>query len=92
MEKKLVPYSLYIPADLHRKLKKAAKQRMASQLVRDGIQVILDGNDQFKSGYNKAIRDAAKVVYSCPEAQMVAVKGKDIGAFLKEQIELLEMK
>jgi hypothetical protein len=29
------------------------------------------------------------VVYECPEAQLVAVKGKDIGVYLKEQIELL---
>lgn len=92
MEKKLVPYSLYLPADLHRQLKKAAKQRKASQLVREGIQVVLDGGDHYKSGYNKAIKDAAKVVYDCPEAQMVAVKGRDVGALLKDQIEALELK
>ena len=57
MEKRLVPFSLYLPPDLHRKLKQAAKQRKASQLVRDGIKLILDGGDHYKSGYNQAIKD-----------------------------------
>ena len=92
MEKRLVPFSLYLPPDLHRKLKQAAKQRKASQLVRDGIKLILDGGDHYKSGYNKAIKDAAKVVYDCPEGQMVAVKGRDIGTLLRDQIEALEIK
>jgi len=47
--------------------------------------------DVYKSGYNKAIRDAAKVIYDCKEAQMVAVRGRDLGALLNEQInELLK--
>jgi hypothetical protein len=52
----------------------------------------LDGNDAFTSGYNKAIKDAAKVVYDSPEAQMIAVKGKDLGAILNDQIQALEIK
>ena len=35
--KKLVPYSVYLPLEMHVKLKKAAKQRKASQLIRDAI-------------------------------------------------------
>ncbi|NBQ25329.1 MAG: hypothetical protein EBU26_13925, partial [Verrucomicrobia bacterium] len=39
--------------------------------VRDAIAMLLDGStDQFTSGYNQGIRDAAKVVYDCKEAQM----------------------
>jgi predicted secreted protein len=49
--------------------------------------MILEGNDdRFAAGYNQGIRDAAKVVYDCKEAQMVAVRGKDIGAILADQI------
>lgn len=90
--KRLIPYSVYIPADLHIRLKKSAKHRQASSMVRDALQMFLDGNDAFRSGYNKGIKEAAKVVFECPEAQMVAVKGKDIGAYLCEQIQMLEMK
>ena len=90
--KKLIPYSVYLPIEQHEKLKIAAKDRKAAALVRDAITMILDGGDAYKSGYNKACRDAAKLVYDCPEAQMVAIKGKDLGAILTSQIEGLEMK
>jgi hypothetical protein len=76
----------------HKRLKALAKARQASALIRDAIVMMLDGNDLFKSGYNKGIRDAAKVVYDCKEAQMVAVHKRDVGVILTEQIQLLEMK
>ena len=84
--KNLIPYSVYLPRDYHDKIKLLAKQRKASALIRDAIMMLMDGNDTFKGGYNKALRDAAQVVYECPEAQMVAVKGRDVGAILADQI------
>ena len=90
--KKLIPYSVYLPQEHFLKLKEAAKGRKASVLIRDAIGMILDGGDAYTSGYNKACRDAVKVVYECPEAQMVAVKGRDIGDILAERREHLEIK
>lgn len=90
--KKLVPYSVYLPMDHYLKLKEAAKDRKASVLIRDAIGMILDGGDAYTSGYNKACRDAAKIVYDSPEAQMIAIKGQDLGSILTQQIEALEIK
>jgi bisphosphoglycerate-independent phosphoglycerate mutase (AlkP superfamily) len=90
--KKLVPYSVYLPQEHYLKLKEAAKDRKASVIIRDAIAMILDGGDAYKSGYNQAIREASKVVYDCPEAQMVAVKGRDIGDILSARINELEIK
>lgn len=90
--KKLTPYSVYLPEEMHKKLRALAKHRKASQMVRDAIQMIIEGNDAYNSGYNKALKDAAKLVYDCPEAQMVAVKGKDLGAILTDQIDSLRIK
>ena len=90
--KKLVPYSVYISQEHYQKLKAAAKDRKAAGIVRDAITMILDGGDAYNSGYNKAVRDAAQIVYDCPEAQMIAIKGKDLGSILTEQIEALEIK
>ena len=90
--KKLVPYSVYITQEHYLKLKEAAKGRKASVLIRDAITMILDGNDAYTSGYNKAVRDAAKIIYDSPEAQMIAIKGKDLGSILTDQIESLEIK
>lgn len=88
--KKLVPYSFYLPSDLHEKLKQVAKERRASSMIRDAIRMILDGNETYNSGYNNGIREAAQVVYECEEAQMVAVKGRDLGAILTDRIKALE--
>jgi len=87
--KKLVPYSVYLSPEHHKKLKAAAKTRKASSLIRDAIDMIVSNNDPYHAGYNKGITDAAQVVYECEEAQMVAVKGKDIGAILSDRIKEL---
>jgi len=92
MDKKMIPFSVYLPAEYHERMKQAAQGRRASALVRDAITMIMDGDDAFKAGYNKAVRDASKVVYDCKEAQMVAVNKRDLGAILTELIEKLEMK
>lgn len=90
--KKLVPYSVYLPLDLYKQLKEAAKDRKASVLIREAIGMILSGKNLFDSGYNRGLADAAKVVYDCEEAQMIAIKGKDLGSILAEKIDLLEIK
>ena len=92
MEKKLIPYSVYLPIEHHLKLKEFAKDRKASELIRDSIGMLVDGKDVFTTGYNKAIKDAAKVIYDCEEAQMIAIKGVDLGYILSEKIQELEKK
>ena len=89
---KLVPYSVYVPQEYYLKLKAAAKERKASSLIRDAIMMICDNQDTYTLGYNKGIADAAKVVYDCEEAQMVAIKGKDLGSILAEKIDMLVTK
>jgi hypothetical protein len=90
VERKLRPYSVYISEQHYQQLRKAAKNREAASIVRTAIEMILDGKDQFTAGYNKGLEDAAKVIFDCPEAQMVAVRGKDIGLYLSEQIQELK--
>ena len=90
--KNLIPYSVYLPEHLFLKLKGLAKDRKASVLIRDAISMIIDGNDAYTSGYNKAVKDAGNVIYECPEAQMIAIKVKDLGAILTERIDALEIK
>jgi hypothetical protein len=93
MEKiKKVPYSVYLPPDLHAKLTAIAQKRKASEMVRNAITMIIEGNEAYISGYNKAIKDAAQLVYDCEEAQMVAITGKDLGSILTHRFEGLEMK
>lgn len=91
-KQKLIPYSVYLPEDYHRKLKEVAKSRKASAMIRDAIVMILDGDNAYNAGYNKGIRDAAHIVYECKEAQMVAIQGRDLGATLTERIKQLELR
>jgi hypothetical protein len=90
--RKLIPYSVFLRAEQHAKIKTFAKTRKASELIRDAVDMMLSGTDLYSSGYNKAIKDAAKIIYECEEAQMIAVKGKDLGAILAEKIDTLEIK
>lgn len=92
MERKLVPYSVYLPVDLFNQIKDLAKERKASVLIRDAIAMMVGGHDLYNSGYNKGLADAAKIIYECEEAQMIAIKGKDLGAILAEKIDTLEIK
>ena len=90
--RKLIPYSVFLPADQHAQIKAIAKTRKASELIRDAVGMMLDGTDLYNSGYNKGLSDAAKVIYDCEEAQMIAIKGKDLGSILAEKIDTLEIK
>lgn len=90
MEKKLVPYSIYLPADYIEKLKVMAKERQASSRIRDAIGMMLDGNnDQFEAGYKKGIKDAIAVIDKNKECEMIAVKGRILNDILIDQLKAL---
>ena len=91
-EKKLIPYSVYLPQKYHDKIKELAKERKASSMIRDAICMILDNGDAYKSGYNQAIRDAIKVIDNNKECEIIHIKGKYLNDILIDQIMLLESK
>ncbi len=88
--KNLVPYSVYLPVEYHEKIKELAKERKASSTVRDAICMILDGDDSYKAGYNKAIKDAVKVVKACKEIEIIAIRGRYLDQLLADQLQQLE--
>ena len=90
MEKKLIPYNLYLYSEHVDKLKKLAGKRKASSMVRDAVSMMLDGSDQYSSGYNRALKDAVSVVDSCKEIEHIAVRGKYLSDVLAEQINAME--
>lgn len=87
--KNLIPYSVYLPVEYHNKIKELAKERKASSTVRDAICMILDGNDNYKAGYTKAINDSVRVIRACKDIKIIAIRGKYLDNFLAEQIEQL---
>ena len=85
-EKKLVPYSVYLPVEYYNKIRKLAKERKASSTVRDAIMMAIDGGDTFASGYNQGLRDSVRVIDANKEIDMISIKGKNLGDLLADQI------
>lgn len=90
--KKLIPYSVYLPIDYHDKIRVLAKQRKASALIRDAICMMLDGGNQYQSGYNQGLRDAVKVIQKIVEIKGFSFKGESLEDIISGQIKQLEMR
>ena len=84
---RLIAYSVYLDADIHEALKDRARNRGASKMVRDAITMILEGNDQFTSGYKQGLRDAMDLIHRDDLASTVAVHDKKIADHLIDQLE-----
>ena len=84
--KRLIPYSVHLREDIYNKLKAAAKERKATALVRDAITLIVEGDDAFNGGYNKAIRDVIAAVHEDAWCKAVGVSGKTFAEYIEEQI------
>jgi len=84
--KRLIPYSVHLPEPLHKKLKEIAGNRKASGLVRDAITMIIEGDDAFNSGYNKAIRDVWHLLQEDYWCKALGIEGQSLSLYLAAQI------
>jgi hypothetical protein len=84
---RLIPYSVYLSEEVHTALKEKARNRQASKVVRDAITMILEGSDQFSSGYKQGLRDAMDIIHKDDLASTVAVHDRKIADHLIDQIE-----
>ncbi len=86
MEKKLVPYNLYLHIEHVEMLKKLAAERKASSLIREAISMMLDGKDEYSSGYNRALKDAAEEVQKCKQITFISISGEPVADILSNRI------
>ena len=86
MEKRLIPYSVHLREDIYTKLKEAAGSRKASALVRDAITMIIEGDDSFNGGYNKAVRDMISTVHADQWCKSLSVDGVTIADHLTKEL------
>jgi hypothetical protein len=82
--KRLIPYSVHLPEDIYKKLKAAAGERKASALVRDAITIIVDGDDEFNGGYNKAVRDVISTIHGDQWCKAIGIEGQTFAEYLEE--------
>ena len=87
MEKRLVPYSVHLREDIYLKLKEFAKDRKATALVRDAITMIVEGDDAFNGGYNKAVRDIMAVIEQDQWCKAIGVDQVTIAEHLNKILE-----
>ena len=87
MEKRLVPYSVHLREDIYLKLKEFAKDRKATALVRDAITMIVEGDDAFSGGYNKAVRDIMAVIDQDQWCKAIGVDQVTIAEHLNKTLE-----
>ena len=90
-QKVMRPYSVYLPEEYIVRIKELAKERKSAALVRDAIMMALDGDDSFKAGYNKALRDVVGLVDNINEIKVIAISGKYLADILADQIDGLKM-
>ena len=72
---KLIPYTVHLPPELHRKLKRAARDRKAAGIVREALTAHLDGLDAYGAGLKAGIRKSREEVGLHP--LLVNLKWKD---------------
>lgn len=84
--KRLIPYSVHLPEEVYKKLKAAAGERKASALVRDAITLIVDGDDEFNGGYNKAVRDVISTIHSDQWCKFVGVDGQSFASYIEQEL------
>jgi hypothetical protein len=87
--KRLIPYSVHLPEEVHRKLKEAAGHRKASALVRDAITLIVEGDDEFNGGYNKGVRDAIRLIHQNELCKAISYYDDTLAKILSDQVEEL---
>lgn len=85
--KRLIPYSVHLPEDIYKKLKAAAGERKASALVRDAITLIIEGDDTFNGGYNKAVRDVISALQSDQWCTTIGIDGQSLADYLAELLQ-----
>jgi hypothetical protein len=85
--KRLIPYSVHLPSDVYKKLKEAAGERKASSLVRDAITIILEGDDEFNGGYNKALRDIIVLLNEDKWCSTVGINGESFADYIHKLIQ-----
>lgn len=85
--KRLIPYSVHLREDIYLKLKAAAKERKATALVRDAITMIIEGDDSFNGGYNKAIRDVISTLKDDQWCKSVWIEGQSFADYIESLID-----
>jgi hypothetical protein len=54
--------------------------------VRDAITIIVDGDDEFNGGYNKALRDVISALHDDQWCKVLGIEGQSLAYYLDDLI------
>jgi metal-responsive CopG/Arc/MetJ family transcriptional regulator len=89
MEKKLIPYSVYLPEPIFDQLKQAARLHKASKIVRNAVIAYLDESNPRAAGYAEGISDAIQIVQRNKAARSISYNGDVIADAIITKLETL---
>jgi len=88
--KRMIPYSVYLTEESFNKVKEAAKDRKAASMVRDAIDLFIQGNKPYTAGYKKALIDAKKIIKKQEKMTSIHVGGKSLSKIICDEIDKLK--
>jgi hypothetical protein len=89
--KRMIPYQVYLTESTYAELKKHAKRRQASTIVRAAIDMILtEDHEPYTAGYKQGLKDAINVIQSHDVIRDLSYKGESLADGLGNKIKELE--
>ena len=87
---KLVPYTVHLPPELHRKLKRAARDRKAAGIVREALTAYLDELDPYEAGIKAGIKKAKEEVATHPLLNNLSWKDEAMAEIVNALLENID--
>jgi len=89
--KRMIPYQVYLTESTYAALKKHAKRRQASTIVRAAIDMILtEDHEPYTAGYKQGLKDAINAIQSHDVIKDLSYKGENLADGLGNKIKELE--
>jgi len=79
---KLIPYSIHLKPEIYAKIKEAAGERRASEVIRNALTMYLQNEETYKAGFNDGYNLAADEVRNHPVAQSIGWRGESLSELL----------
>jgi len=89
---KLIPYSIHLKPEIYAKIKEAAGERRASEIIRNAITMYLQNEETYKAGFNDGYNRAVEEVKNHPVANSIGWQGKPISELLIQFLEAPEVR
>jgi predicted DNA-binding protein len=89
--KRMIPFSVYLPSDMHQAMTEIAKGRKASSMVREAISMLINDMDVYDSAYKTALGDCIHQVNQDSLLTSISCDGETLAKRVKNIIDLLQM-